>query len=300
VTDVRILVPGDEDALETFLHRHADSSLFLRSNLRAAGLVDAGEPLQATYAAAWNGSRIVAVAAHCWNDNLLLQAPVAIAAVTRAAVARTRRPVQGLLGPWQQVIAARAALGLDAAPATKSSREDLFSLALADLVVPAGLASGRVHCRRTRAQELEPLTRWRVAYSIEALGEPDRPALLEAARADIDRAHREGRSWVLEDGGRLVAYSGFNAQLPDTVQIGGVYTPPELRNRGYARAVVAGSLLDARRDGVERAVLFAESPAAKAAYVALGFRVVGEYGLILLRSAEPFRSATFSPDGASN
>jgi predicted GNAT family acetyltransferase len=299
VTDVRILVPGDEEALERFLRQHTDSSLFLRSNLRAAGLIDRGEPLQATYAAAWSRGTVVAAVAHCWNDNVLLQAPVEIADVTRLAVARSRRPVRGLLGPWEQVIAARGALGLDDVPATKSQREELFTLALDALVVPENLAAGRVSCRRSRAADLELLAQWRVAFAREALGEPDQPGQLEAARDDIGRAHREGRSWLLEDGGRAVATAAFNAQLPDTVQIGGVYTPPALRNRGYARAVVAGSLIETRRSGTERAVLFAENAAAKAAYVALGFKVVGEYGLILLRAPAPFRSATFPPPDAS-
>lgn len=300
MVDVRILGPGDEAALETFLLRHADSSLFLRSNLRAAGLVDRGAPLQATYAAAWTGAAIVAVAAHCWNDNLLLQAPVHAAAVARAAVTHTRRPVQGLLGPWEQIVAARHALGLTTAATVKNSREELFSLPLNALVVPAILASGQVTCRRSQPADLELLAAWRVAYAQEALGEPDHPGQLDTARAAIEQAHREDRSWVLDEGGQIVAYSAFNAQLPDTVQIGGVYTPPALRNRGYARAVVAGSLIVARGAGTGRAVLFAEAPAAKAAYVALGFRVVGEYGLILFPSPQPIGFATFTPDGASN
>ena len=46
---VRLLGPDDRAPLEAFLERHADSSLFLRSNLRAGGLVDEGEPFQATW-----------------------------------------------------------------------------------------------------------------------------------------------------------------------------------------------------------------------------------------------------------
>lgn len=290
---IRVLAPGDEAALERFLLRHSDSSLFLRSNSRAAGLVDRGEPLQATYAAAWQGDEIVAVAAHCWNDNLLLQAPVDAAAVTRAAVSRSGRPVQGLLGPWEQIVQARDALGLAAADATKSSREDLFALRLADLRVPRSLAQGSVHCRRTAPGDLELLSDWRVAFVQEALREPDHPQLRANARAEMEHWHGEGRSWVLEAAGELVSYSGFNARLPDTVQIGGVYTPPPHRNRGYGRAVVAGSLVEVRDAGVERAILFAESPAAQRSYRALGFEVVGEYGLML------FPSATFRAPQAS-
>ena len=81
--------------------------------------------------------------------------------------------------------------------------------------------------------------------------------------------------------------SAFNAALPDMVQIGGVYTPPALRGHGYGRAVVAGSLLEARADGVERSILFtaAGNAPAQRAYRALGYRVVGRYGVVVF--AEP-------------
>jgi uncharacterized protein len=89
---------------------------------------------------------------------------------------------------------------------------------------------------------------------------------------------------VLVDGTTPVAYSGSNAMLPDVVQIGGVWTPPERRGRGYARCVVAGSLVAARKQGVARAVLFADpaNAAARAAYLSIGFVIVGDYGLVLL------------------
>lgn len=66
------------------------------------------------------------------------------------------------------------------------------------------------------------------------------------------------------------------------VQVGGVYTPPALRSRGYARCAVAGSLLAARAEGAERAILFTNNPAAVRAYEALGFARIGEYALVLL------------------
>ena len=67
------------------------------------------------------------------------------------------------------------------------------------------------------------------------------------------------------------------------VQIGGVWTAPALRGRGYARCAVAGSLQTARERGVLHAVLFTgeTNPAAQAAYVAIGFRPVGDYAILL-------------------
>jgi GNAT superfamily N-acetyltransferase len=277
---IRPLVSGDEARLEGFLVRHADFSMFLRSNSRAAGLVYEGKPLQAEYVAAFDGNRIVAVAAHCWNNMLLVQAPVDVAGVARAVIEKSGRPVAGISGPADQVVTARSALGLDRRPAPKFGREELFALDLDDLVVPAPLTKGRWVCRHPELEELDFLVDWRVDFAREALQFPDLPTLRSESEQELRLVYERGSNWVLEDGG-LVSYSAFNARLPDIVQIGGVWTPRELRGRGYGRAVVAGSLLEVRETGVRRAVLFAEREDAKRAYRGIGFRVVGEYGLVL-------------------
>src|SRR6266545_4632910 len=100
----RRLGPGDEAALERFLREHADSSMFLRSNARKAGLVDRGEPLQGTYVAACDDAgAIVAVAAHAWNGIVIVQGRVDLVCdVAREAVAASRRAVNGLSGPYAQ------------------------------------------------------------------------------------------------------------------------------------------------------------------------------------------------------
>jgi hypothetical protein len=228
---IRLLRRGDEQALEAFLVRHADFSMFLRSNSRAAGLVYEGQPLQAEYVALFDADRIAAVAAHCWNDMLLVQAPIEVAAVARAAVAQSGRPVAGLSGPAEQVTAARTALGLDDRPAPKFGREELFALDLADLVVPRPLADGHWTCRHPRPDELDFLLDWRVDFAREALQFPDSSTRRGECERELALVYERGSNWVLEDGG-LVSYSAFNARLPDIVQIGGVWTPRELRGDG--------------------------------------------------------------------
>ncbi len=286
MAELRLLRPGDEAALDTFLARHADTSMFLRSNARSAGLTDRGQPMQGTYVAAQDGERIRGVAAHCWNGMVLVQAPdpADAAAVAREAVRHSRRTVTGFSGPWSQVVAAREALGLGAAPTTKDSRDELYVLDLTRLVVPPELASGKVRCRHPTESELKRLVDWRVRFAVEALGATDGPDLHQASTDDVRRQHDRGTDWLLLAGAAPVSYSVFNAMLPDIVQIGGVWTAPEFRGRGYARSVVAGSLLSARKQGIERAVLFADptNEAARRAYLFLGFRIVGDYGLVLL------------------
>jgi predicted GNAT family acetyltransferase len=125
---------------------------------------------------------------------------------------------------------------------------------------------------------------WRVRFAVEALGATDGPDLRSASRADVLRQHERGADWMLVHEGTPVAYSVFNAMLPEIVQIGGVWTPPACRGRGYARSLVAGSLVAARKQGVARAVLFADplNAAARVAYRSIGFEIVGDYGLVLL------------------
>jgi RimJ/RimL family protein N-acetyltransferase len=283
-THVRALAPGDEPELERFLSAHADTAMFLRSNLRAAGLVDEGKPLQGAWFSSRDADHIVAVAFHGWNGMVLVQAEsdahgsdLGRAAV--AAVGATQgRAITGIIGPFSQVGITRTALGLDSRKASLENKELLYALELAKLVLPPGAA----RVRPTRDDDLELCAAWRVAYGQEAMA-----MSLEESKArgmaDVERTHRRGDSFVLEDaGGTLVSYSAFNARLPDAVQIGGVWTPVELRGKGHARAVVAGSLVLARACGVTRAILFTgewNTPAQKA-YEALGFQRIGDYGLV--------------------
>jgi predicted GNAT family acetyltransferase len=170
-------------------------------------------------------------------------------------------------------------------------REWLYTLSLDELRVPEPLRTGQVQGRRVAAEDVEQVARWGVAFAVESLDEEDSAGLLASRRASIRRKMEQGHVWVLErraaEGDwRAVATSGFNAALREAVQIGPVYTPPEHRRRGYARAVVAASLLDARAQGVQTAILFTgeENLPAQKAYTALGFRRAGEFRLVLLRT----------------
>lgn len=280
---VRLLGPDDRPALEAFLLRHADSSLFLRSNLRDGGLVDEGRTFQATWVGAFDGG-LVAVAAHCWNGNVLIQAPAHASAVAREAVVRSGRALAGVNGPWDHVRAAVDALGVDVARAAFVSEDDLFALDLGAVVRPRLLDDPAVRCRRTADADLDVAARFRVEYCIEELHARDDAALRAKALDDVRHMHELERAWILERDGEPVAFSIFNAMLPDVVQIGSVYTPPALRCRGYGRTVVAGSLVAAAAAGVSRSILFTgrDNVAARRAYEAIGYRRIGDYGLVLL------------------
>jgi len=288
---VRVLAPGDEPALARFFERHPDTTLFFQNNVAAVGLVDRGIPYSGTYAAAFEDGAIAALAAHYWNGNLIVEAPRHLEAIARAAITASGRDVAGLVGPYAQIVALRNALGLATALATMDSPDELFALVLDRLRVPAALGRGAWSVRTPRPDELDLLAEWRAGYRIELMGQAPGPALRDGARAEVERNQAEGRNFVLEVGGALVSYAGYNARTPACVQIGGVWTPVALRGLGYARGAVAGALIAARDAGVARSILFTgvDNRAAQAAYRALGYERIGDYGLLLF--AEPQRVA---------
>lgn len=283
----RLLLPADAALLEAFLVQHRDSSMFLRSNARRGGLVDRGKYLQATYVGCFRDGELIGVAAHCWNGMVLVQAPEAgLAETVYATVKHSRRGVNGFSGPVEQIHAARQALGFDQVPTQLEEQETLFALQLTDLVVPEALRDGTLECRPPLPEERQLLGDWRLGFDIESLNVKATDSARKRAGESVDAQIAEGNAWVVIAQGTPVSYSAFNAVLPDIVQLGGIYTPPEQRGRGYAKAGVAGSLLVARARGVTRAVLFTKNPSAVRAYEAVGFRRIGEYGLVLLaRSA---------------
>jgi GNAT superfamily N-acetyltransferase len=277
---VRLAQPGDEGQIEAFLAQHADSSLFLRSFLARGGLVDEGKPLQGTYAISVKGRQVAGVVMHAWNGIIYLQAPESAAALVRMAVETTGRPLIGLGGPWPQVEAAH--LGLGAPAVQRRACEDLFALNLSDLVAPAHRDSCATTCRRAEERDLELLRDWRFRYELECTGLPNDQATRAFAARTIEGHVARGEAFLLEVDGTPVSVCTHNARAADAVQIGGVWTPPELRGRGHARQLVAGALRVAEKEGVRRAALFTANPAARRCYEALGFQRVGDFGVIVL------------------
>jgi uncharacterized protein len=283
-SELRRLRAGDEPLLLDFLDRHVDTSLFLISNVEHAGLEDHGKPLQGTYVAHFTDGAMTAVACHCWNGNILLQGDVGLEEAVLGAVDRAGRPIKGLMGPVTLVTRAREALGLTAARARLQESERLFTLELAALRVPTLLGRPDIQFRAPTAAEISgPLAEYRKVYLVETLHMSETPELLATARSQIEGWHRTKSLWVLADAGRVVSMTAFSANARGVVLVGGVYTPGELRGRGYARAAVAGSLVQARANGSRRSVLFTPESnlPAQRTYRALGYEDVGDWGLVL-------------------
>ncbi|MBN2394197.1 MAG: GNAT family N-acetyltransferase [Anaerolineae bacterium] len=285
MVNIRQLHPGDEAILEAFLLPRLETSMFLIGNMRESGLEYDGERYTGDYVAAFEGDRMTAVMAHFWNGIVITQASVHLDALWRETLMASGRPLKGIIGLHEQVTAIKAVLELERYERQLDQCEKLYSLELAALRVPEALTTGQVRGRRAQNRDVDVLTRWRVGYEIETLGEEESEQLWARERAAAEHVVADGNTWILEAGGRPVATSAFNSRIAEAVQIGGVWTPPEFRRRGYARCAVAQSLLDARAEGAQIAILFTgeDNVPAQKAYTALGFRHIGDYYLLMLR-----------------
>lgn len=280
---IRAARVGDEAAIDAFLTPHFASSMFLRANLAQFGLGlgpdRSDDPRATTFWVVEDAGRIRAVFGRSDAGYLMCQAPENRAedwAAFRDKLVGLK--IAGMTGAAHQVKTGLDVLGLQQADFLLLRDEPHYQLDLSNLTQP----EGTFRLRPARESDLDMLTQWIVDYDTGVLGselnEETRRRAAANAKAHINSLNHR----ILEDNGQPVAKTAFNAALPDIVQIGGVYTPPEHRSKGYARKVVALHLLEARESGVKTAILFASGPAACRAYEAIGFERIGTYTLALL------------------
>lgn len=96
------------------------------------------------------------------------------------------------------------------------------------------------HAERATAVFRPLALKWVESFSAEALPESDRGANRLERAVDLRlRPDLDSGLWLWMLHGRPVAMAGYGGETPNGVRVGPVYTPPELRGRGYATALVA-------------------------------------------------------------
>lgn len=271
--------PDEAADIAAFLNRHIDRAMLPLSNLTHHGMGRKGR-YQMRFWLAGRGAGIEAALGLSAMKMLLPVLPgrgaVYLAPLRPLLAGET---IAGLIGPAEQAEALRRALGLANAETEHCADEPGFALDLSDLILPDDPAFA---LRPITATDMPLTIRWRAAYRGEVVGTtPERCEAL--AKEDMETYLARDSHRILEHDSTPVAMTGFNAELPGVVQVGGVYTPPDLRGRGHARAAVALHLAEARRKGVRRAVLFAANNAAARAYRAIGFTPNGRMAMIFFQ-----------------
>lgn len=278
---------SDAPRIDAFLRARSDTSMFLRSNLRAFGPCGGKSPhaTRMWFQSLPDGA-LAGVLGISTAGFVLVQLP---GGAGRAELRRVLQGAQikGILGASDQARAVQQALALGTAPAKLDDDEPLYSLDLDHLWVPPGETT----LRRALPADRALMINWREEYLVETIHFSPEEAIATAP-GDIDGMMERGALMLLEDArGVPCAMTSFNAILPDMVQVGNVFTPDEKRGQGHARRAVALHLERARTTGVERAMLFASGPAASRAYEAIGFDRIGRFTLLIFEQPQTICAA---------
>lgn len=200
------------------------------------------------------------------------------AAIDLLAESLAVEPLPGVSGP-KEVVARFA--GRWSAVTGRRSWVDLSEriFRLDHVSPPPRPARGSWRLAEPRDRDL--VAAWLTAFTNEATpGQPTPADALEMADRWIARRYRTLYLW--EDEGRPVSMAGAGAETPNGVRIGPVYTPPELRGRGYATTLTAAVSQDQLDRGRRFVTLFTDlaNPTSNRIYQAIGYRPVRDLDVV--------------------
>jgi len=135
--------------------------------------------------------------------------------------------------------------------------------------------TGQARLRPAGEQDLALISRWCYAFTLEIFKSADDAEMRQMAEQHL----RDKDVFVWEDGGQVVSMAMKNRPTRRSICVSHVYTPPELRGKGYATACVAELSRQLLQSGWEFCTLFvdmANLPACRA-YQKIGYSLVSEY-----------------------
>lgn len=285
-SSVRLLTDEDKPQLISFLQMHAETSLFMLSNLKNAQVNFSGKRYEGEYFGVFNQGQLKAVLVQYWSGHIHAQGQALYLKQIWREIYKTLRPVQGFVGnndlckilkeEYSQAFGAPLSLSLD-------SNELLYRLTLDRLVIPKKLQESQYSVHLASPENNDFLLPWMYDYNVAALNCDLTAEKKAGIEQNIHSRIEANTLFVLYDGEVPVSTASFNAIAFPFVQIGGVWTPPEFRRQGFAQMAVAGSLIQAQQWGYELSILFTDMKniSARTAYERIGFEQFGEFGLYL-------------------
>jgi predicted GNAT family acetyltransferase len=216
-------------------------------------------------AAVGDGGEVVAVATRTPPHNLVLSAVDDLRAIDALIADLDGAPLPGLLAP---VDVGTVFVERWPAKATVALEQRIYQ---ATALIPPRPTEGGVRAYTEDDHAL--IVEWMNAFYAEAM--PNNP---EGDGEEFLR-RREGRAgelllWEVE--GRPVSFAGYASPSPNGMRVGPVYTPPELRGRGYASAVTAAATERVLASGRRFCFLSTDlaNPTSNSIYQQIGFEPV--------------------------
>ncbi len=221
-----------------------------------------------------DGVRPVAAALRTPPYNLILGRPESDAALAALADAVAGQELPGVVGATPEVEAfANLWAERTGTTATLGMRQGVYAL---EEIEPLPPAPGEP--RVATAADREVVLRWWIAFGEEVLHEGGPGSDRAAISVDHKLSSPESGILLWEDEGEVVSLAGWGGPTPNGSRVGPVYTPPELRGRGYATAVTADLSRRLLAGGRRFCFLYTDlaNPTSNAIYERIGYRRVCE------------------------
>ncbi len=272
--EIRRLNDADRPAIDRYLAPIEPRALFLVGNALQHGIDDRGGPMQGGWVGAFEGGRLVGLAASFRGPGALLPACGGNEAAILPALLEGPVLPRVVLGPAEAV---DRALPFVAAQLRHIVEERLFVLRWGD-----HRGRSAVHAAPARPGQEADVAALIGALHREAGMPTDEPTI----RATAERQVAAGSVQTVQEGGRILAMSTEAAATGRYLHVGATYCVPEARRRGLAGACVSAVLERARREGraSDGAALFTgrENTPAIRLYEAMGFRADVDWKLAFL------------------
>lgn len=243
------------------------------------GILDTLQRHPATYPAfhVWSvedGGEVLGAAMQTPPHNLVLAEPAMLGVIESLVAAITDAGVRppGVVGGVPEARAFAAAwVAHHGGDHHTVNRQGIYELTA---VRDPGSTDGAA--RLAAADDLSLLVEWHDAFLAEAVPHHIRNDEMMLRRLTAMMADQG--YWLWEAAGQVVSMTGASAAPPDGARIGPVYTPPPLRGRGYATALVAHASEHALAHGSTRCYLHTDlaNPTSNAIYQRIGYEWVCE------------------------
>lgn len=273
-----LLVDEDRGRLIPLLERDPVATVYLRSLVHEFGISPTEEVGHGRFYGFWRGSDLEAVAFVGNAHNMTtLGEPRDMEALMERVLAGPYRP-RLFVGPEEHAPVVRRTLFRDGFRPRMDRRQAYYVLTADTL---AGLEP--LELRPAEPADLEPVVRAHAAMIEEDLGIPLANLDMDRLRQLAERRVERGKIWVHMQGRELVFKTEEISTSGDAILIGGVYTHPRHRGKGFASRGMASWAHRVMRGGPTTLALHvnASNTPAYRAYERAGFRRRGQLRLIL-------------------
>jgi predicted GNAT family acetyltransferase len=279
VTCEQVTAKSKEELIR-FLLKNEEYSLFLLSNLKTYGLELSAGLYSGNFKLLREGKQIVAAFCLTKTGALIVQSikqDLAICEAMIAACSEEKMSIRGVMGEWEFASILWNLLKQKRVIEKESftEREILYTF---DIETTA--YASEPDARLLVASDVDAWIQLRMAYTKE-MGLPGNS--LEETRTEFLMKATQSITWGLFFEGKLVAIADLNAQFSDIGQLGGVYTIPAYRKKGFSTRLICHLIHDLKTiHRLRKLVIFTgeRNYAARRVYESMRIAPFGYYALL--------------------